>query len=252
MSLDKNDKRMGRKMLAIYRETDREIQARAEQLGATCRKGCSDCCSMLISVTFPEAVAVAEALLTDPAHAFLLKGLLPRLHAQIEHIVAGIQKREPGHYFKAKQPCVMLDPQTKTCSVYAARPSTCRLHYVATDPAWCSPDDAAQTVARLNMAELSRTHVNEACRAANQTQTPLWSGPFQIMLLWALKLLAEGRSSIEAAHAQPEKLGAMSLHLWRARPEDPHGEPSRPPEESPIEPPQAVEGGSDREVPSPG
>lgn len=238
-------------MLAIYRETDREVQERAASLGATCRKGCSDCCSLLISVTFPEAVAIAETLLTDPAHAYLLKSLTTKLHAQIEHIVTGIQKREPGHYFLAKQPCALLDPQTKTCSVYVARPSTCRLHYVVTDPAWCSPDDVASTVARLNMAELSRVHVNEACRAANQTATPLWAGPLQIMLLWAFKLLAEGRPSIEAAHAEPEKLGVMSLHLWRARPEDSsHVEAARPPEEAPVEAVQASSDGSDSEVPA--
>lgn len=218
--MNKNDKRLGRKMLAVYRDTDRAIEERAAQLGATCRKGCSDCCSLLISVTFPEAVAIAETLLTDPAHALRLKGLLPRLHAQIATIVEGIQRQEPGHYFRSAQPCVLLDPASKTCTVYAARPSTCRLHYVVTDPAWCSPHDTGGLVARVNMAEIGRAHINEACHAANQTQTPLWTGPLQIMLLWALKLLAEGREAVEQAHAQPEKLGALSLHLWRTRPPD--------------------------------
>lgn len=214
MSTGKQDKRLGRVMLALYKDTDQEARERADSLQTTCRKGCSDCCHLLISVTFPEAVAIAEELLRNPAREGQMKRLMPTLYAQIATIAEGAEKKEPGHYFKAGSPCVFLDSETKTCTIYEQRPSSCRLHYVVTEPALCSPTVEA-TVGRVNMEDISLRHLRVAEHVSMQASVPLWSGPFQVMLLWALKLLTEGRSAIETAHA--EKLGIMSLQLWRLR-----------------------------------
>ena len=229
--MDKNDKRMGRRMLAVYRETDHQVAERADTMKATCGKGCFDCCHLLVSITFPEAVALAEHLLTDPTHAMAVKTLAARLHAQIAVINEGIRTKDPGLYFRSKLPCTLLDPQTKTCTVYAHRPSTCRLHYVVSDPALCSPSVEGATMARINMEDIGLYHLDEALRISRQTGTPLWSGPFQIMLLWALKLLSEGRQSIELAHATTN-LGIMSLKLWRMSTNDTPSE-IPPPAEAP-------------------
>jgi Fe-S-cluster containining protein len=47
-------------------------------------------------------------------------------------------------------PCAFLDPSTKRCRIYEARPISCRMHVSVTDPDWCSVDHpkAADAVTR--------------------------------------------------------------------------------------------------------
>jgi Fe-S-cluster containining protein len=216
--VDKRDKTMGRRMLAIYRETDREVEEKAAKLGSRCSKGCASCCHLLVSVTFPEAVAVAEHVLSWPS-SYAVTQLVARLNAQVQVVAKGMADKDPELYFRSKLPCVFLDQGTQACTIYAQRPSACRLHHVVTDPALCSPEAEAATVGRVDFQDVGLRHVNEAAQASSRASSPLWSGPFQVMLLWALKMLREGRTAVELAHTA--KLGPLSLHLWRVRGEVP-------------------------------
>lgn len=213
--MDKNDRKLGRRMLTVYQETDRKVQARAEASSTTCRKGCGDCCKrFLISVTFPEAVAVAEYVLTEPKFSLQKARIFKQLHAQVAAFAEAQAKKDVSHYRQAQVACPFLSSEN-TCEVYKVRPSSCRLHYAVSDPVHCGPN-ATEATQVVDMSDISVDHLNDALHVSRQTGTPLWSGPYAIMLLWAFKLLQEGRKAIEAAHQTDQ--GIMSLHIWRLKP----------------------------------
>jgi Fe-S-cluster containining protein len=215
--VDKQDRRVGRKMLSVYQEVEPALKKRAEQIGATCRKGCHHCCNLLVVTTFPEAVAVAEKVLTDESMALLVRALPDKLFAQVQSIGQFADKpwgEWDAAYFKLRQPCVFL--RDGECLVYDARPVVCRAHMVISDPALCSPEVESKT--KKVLTDDVYAYAREtAAHVSRQVAMPLWAGPFPIMLLWALKLLKEGRQAIEKAHAT-EKLGIMDLSNWRVHP----------------------------------
>ncbi len=214
--MNKNDQRLGRRMLAVYQESDAGVAAKAEKAGTTCKKGCASCCHLLISTTFPEAVAVAEHVQTEPKFKLQKQRILKRLHEQVELLRASMARQDPMHYFRAKLACPFLDTSDQTCGIYKARPSSCRLHHAVSDPENCAPD-SGKAVERLDVQDEAVKHLNEAYRVSRQAAVPLWSGPFPIMLLWAFKLLTEGRQAVEQAHAT-EDPGLLSLNKWRLNP----------------------------------
>jgi len=112
--------------LAAYQTTGRKIH---------CQAGCSGCCSLAVHATFPEALTIARQLSPDQAERLSeyiqrLKQILPNLS-------------EVQGYLKAHRqrigPCPFLDRQDR-CSIYPARPLSCRA-LLSTRPAeWCRVD----------------------------------------------------------------------------------------------------------------
>jgi Fe-S-cluster containining protein len=83
-----------------------------------CRPGCWECCIGPFAITQLDAARLREGLTelraSDPARA-------ARVH-QRARIAAD---RLPEHV--DDDPCPVLDPETGTCDLYAARPVTCRI-----------------------------------------------------------------------------------------------------------------------------
>ena len=215
---DKNDRRVGRRMLAVYKEKDAEINTRAEAIGSKCGRGCADCCNLTVTITFPEAVAIAEHILTNPEFYLQQNQIHTELAEQIRVHLEGFKQRNPRYYFDQKIPCVFLDKSTKECRVYDVRPATCRSHHVATDPTLCSSDNKDQPVGRIDMDKINNYMNLEALRVSKQANLPLWIGPLQIMVSWAFKLLREGRESVANAHIGLSDGDIMNLNFWRLRP----------------------------------
>lgn len=172
-------------MLAVYRETAMTVKERAASVNASCRKGCSSCCYALVHTTLPEAMAVAEEIFTNATHAKLRPTLAGLLRDQLKVAAEGVRRGVKDYYFKARVPCVFL--KHGACSIYASRPSACRLHYVISEPELCSPAVTA-TVRRVNMSDIESRHLEAARQASNQAKLPLVAGPFQAVLLEALKM----------------------------------------------------------------
>ena len=206
--MDKSDVRLGRRMLAVYREKDRDLSKVAAE--SSCTKGCSSCCNRLIRVTFPEAVAIAEYVISRPEFKLDHQRILDGMYAQLAEI-KGLAPVNTRQYFEQSNPCVFLTPE-KTCSIYEVRPTGCRSHFVSTAPTACAPT-SAEPVQALDTEATTYYMNSEALRVSKQTNTPLWSGPLQVMLTWAFLLLREGRQSVEALHAKD--LGILDLNRWR-------------------------------------
>jgi Fe-S-cluster containining protein len=100
-----------------------------------CGKGCRNCCSLAVHTGFAEALAVARRL--DDSQAAAVEAYATRLR----HLVEGISelpqylrlhRREMGF-------CPLLNDAGE-CSVYSARPLTCRSLISTKESRWCGID----------------------------------------------------------------------------------------------------------------
>jgi Fe-S-cluster containining protein len=83
-----------------------------------CRPGCSQCCIGPFDITPLDAArlraGLAELEVSDPPRA-----------ARVRQRARAAADRWPG--LLDDDPCPVLDPETGTCDLYAARPVTCRI-----------------------------------------------------------------------------------------------------------------------------
>jgi hypothetical protein len=91
-----------------------------------CGKGCSHCCHGPVEI-WPQEAALLAQFVRDAG----LKPDLARLERQSHYTVETWREQAA-----ADHACVFLDTEG-ACSVYAARPNTCRKLLVMSDPACC-------------------------------------------------------------------------------------------------------------------
>lgn len=208
--IEKNLKRLGRRTLQVYQECDRIATQTAKTAKTTCTKGCDHCCHLLTIVTLPEAAAIAEHLLTDPAWRPKLAALLVQLYEQLLPLSDPALTRES--YFDQHIPCVFLGAD-RTCGIYDVRPTACRYHFVVTDPKHCAYDAEDRQVGRLDLRALEARVWQDSSHISSQVGVLMVAGPMQIALLGALKLLDEGLVAFMST-LRDRSLGPLSLTYW--------------------------------------
>lgn len=112
--------------LTMYQATGRNIY---------CRKGCAGCCHLAVHATWPEASAAAAGLAAQQASK--LDGYVARLKEALPNITSmrgylRVHRQELG-------PCPFLD-DAGSCSIYLARPLSCRALLSTRPAAWCTVD----------------------------------------------------------------------------------------------------------------
>lgn len=184
----------------------------------TCEKGCAHCCHQLTTVSGPEALHLAVALMRQDRWT----DRLPALHrAAREDCAPGFTR---GSRFRSMTPCGFLDvtapaprpydafaapesahsygaPYTGrgTCSVYEQRPACCRFLAVVSDAKHCSPlaTDAIdpttghpenQTRA-LNLMELEAVVFQTSVEITKDIGDSSVHAPIAVYVLDALKAL---------------------------------------------------------------
>jgi len=203
--------RLQRRVLEIYKGTDEEMVRRERAFGpTTCQVGCDHCCYLLNLVSFPEAVVVARHVLADPFQASLLPRLLGKLYDQLPAVANALADRDA--YFQQQVPCVFL--YEHKCRVYTARPGSCRHYAVVSDPSLCAPT-GVHTVQSIDTRDIRFALLEEAIEVSRKEGVPFWVGPFQVILIWALKYAAEGPQALR--DAENEDHGVLSLKPWRVR-----------------------------------
>jgi Fe-S-cluster containining protein len=100
-----------------------------------CRRGCCNCCTLAVNCSYPEAQVASAALLADH---------LPRLRQHVHHLADLTQTASSlPAWLRAHRAgsggCPFLDPDG-TCTIYAARPLTCRALLATREPTWCATD----------------------------------------------------------------------------------------------------------------
>lgn len=109
-----------------------------------CRAGCAWCCSMHVTLSAPEAIALADHLRRTRPPAELVA-----VQARVADLDAATRGLGPQARFEARRPCALLED--RRCGAYAARPIACRA-WNATDAAACeraalAPESAPTIVA---------------------------------------------------------------------------------------------------------
>lgn len=132
-------RRVQRALAQVPWELERlEGELRASEVTApvSCRgRGCAACCRSDVPVFAHELPGILAAM---PADA------VDRVRANASRLVAGARR----------VPCPALDPTSGACTVYAARPATCRGYAVVSPAEWCDVEvsgvrDVATPVDRL-------------------------------------------------------------------------------------------------------
>jgi hypothetical protein len=97
-----------------------------------CGPGCSNCCTLAVNATLPEALAIAAKL--EPAWREGLAETAARIMAHARHC-ADARDFLAG-YRQAVGPCPFLDGRGN-CTIYSARPLACRALLATRPPDWC-------------------------------------------------------------------------------------------------------------------
>ena len=151
---------IGEQTIREYRRTDLSLDFAVQSLSPQppCKMGCAACCKQLVSTSMAEVAAIAVAYPDKlrarrkklREQADLLASLVERVFGcgtsrslDTEEAVADYaQKNEQlaDLWWEKQLACVFLRDDN-TCSVYDARPISCRGYYVRTDPALCFSKD---------------------------------------------------------------------------------------------------------------
>lgn len=185
--------------------------AAAYRTGATCSATCkSGCCYQLFSIRFPEGLTLAKWLVDNNLVNDELMDRLNRAKKRVLDPETGLYK-SPRAYFTEKNPCVFLDPEIETCSVYPGRPLTCRLYFVTSDPKLCHPETGDPSHDRVTYLDREPFHryrdqawpiaeeelgIPESCRGLE--------GPLPMMVLLGLTYLAGGPDAVVPLLQRPE------------------------------------------------
>ena len=100
-----------------------------------CGRGCSGCCSLAVSCTLTEAVAIAESLsecqaAAVTAHALELRDRMTGIDSLKDYL--RMHRREMGG-------CPLLDADG-ACGIYPVRPLSCRALISTRENHWCTVD----------------------------------------------------------------------------------------------------------------
>jgi len=163
-----------------------------------CAKGCRNCCSLAVHTGFAEALAVASYLDED------LRQGISRYAAKLRELVAGV--RELPEYLRLHRRemgfCPLLDA-SGSCSVYPARPLTCRSLLSTKESCWCGTDFATLAPAQREsyLASLDRKVVSypshyvavlqETAQELEEVETRTMSDLFGFSLYGNLGVLLE-------------------------------------------------------------
>lgn len=122
-------------------QMDRQIDlicAKPESATIYCGKGCSNCCSLAVNCSFPEAAAIAREL--TPQQRQQLAVRLPtlwQLSRQAETLKQFLR------LFRSQLGgCPFLD-ETGSCGIYPQRPFSCRSLLSTRNSSWCAVDFGA-------------------------------------------------------------------------------------------------------------
>lgn len=211
--VDKRVRRVGRRVLQVYKEQDRYSRAAAEIKNATCVEGCAHCCYKFTTCSLPEGIAIAEFLLTDLSMDWGFNQLMKAVYDTAKLVSA--PDLNEATYFERQVPCPFLTPKN-TCRIYEVRPAVCRYHYVVSDPSHCAVDAPDRSVLFLNLRVLEGKVWSEGDRVSKQVGLPLSVfAPLPIVVSWGMRALTEG---LETWTEGIEKLGtAFTLDYWLAR-----------------------------------
>lgn len=191
LAMEKDCRRLGRRIRAIYATIDAQLTGlREHKPDISCGGiGCIGCCHQLVLVALPEAILIAERLLTEPR---LLEEFGPALAQQADYLETPVSHSR-ANYFDRAIPCALL--RNGACAIYNERPSACRYLFVCSPAANCQPGALDSKVAQVDLRQAQDFIVSESLRISKQARLPLLILPLQQAIGAAIVLLRDGRTA---------------------------------------------------------
>lgn len=121
VSADRVEESAGRS----WATADRNLDGRPAAGRWACRSGCSACCHEAVPVAFPEAVLIARTLERSCSPTDLAE--LRTAFAAGAAVASSCTST--AEYLLQHRACPLLDPSSRRCAAYRARPLSCRLHH---------------------------------------------------------------------------------------------------------------------------
>lgn len=97
------------------------LLARAPEGSVACRAGCDHCCYQVVGVTPPEALAIFEHLERTRSEQELTE-----LARHVAELYENGRGKSSAERFSPDHPCAFLDVASGRCTIYEARPLSCR------------------------------------------------------------------------------------------------------------------------------
>lgn len=86
-----------------------------------CKAGCGSCCCSQVGAEMAEAFAILRHLQeTSSTEDF------EKVMGRVAELAREVGTLDPGARWELQKPCVFLDPQSQSCTIYAVRPIACR------------------------------------------------------------------------------------------------------------------------------
>lgn len=194
----------------------------------SCRKGCANCCRMLVPLSAPEAFALREYIehlptdrrthllnrLSDTKDRLSREGLWSRLNEIAEaSTVVPDEELDPINrsYYALRIPCPYLE--NELCSIYEARPAACR-ELLVTSPAELCQDMVENPVAPLPVS--MRMSSILGLLWGTLTSSPPRLIPLPIALEWAERHEEESRRTWPGSSLLEQVLDNMWRFLSQA------------------------------------
>ncbi len=114
----RTNKRASKVARLAQRSLDHSMHMNPPEYSPACTKGCSYCCRNFVSLSAPQAFVIADHIRS--AYSENLDAAVERIFAAEEQTRDVDQERR----YTERQPCALLVDDV--CSVYEARPTTCR------------------------------------------------------------------------------------------------------------------------------
>jgi Fe-S-cluster containining protein len=185
MSDDGKSVKVTDSLLELYGTLDKHLENVLEtKFKSSCVKGCTHCCYLLATITFAEALLIAEKILGLPDW----KDWVPKIRAAA--VLTNYHGITRVNYFNKGNPCVFLG-EDRLCQIYEFRPACCRYHIVGSPPENCSrfapPSTKTMTLDLMQMEEevwkLSMAVVTQL----NEQQ--MMVGPLALMVLACMRFI---------------------------------------------------------------
>jgi Fe-S-cluster containining protein len=183
---ERRARRASKVVLQLYREHDVHAKRFAENMGASCKAGCSHCCKLPATATIPEIVSVVDYLTQrsdwERRRPALEKALTHQLteYAGVNVLV----ERERIAFFRRQLPCVFLTDDQR-CEIYPVRPTVCRYHMVVSPPEHCEGGTGLQEVSIIDMKAAEQDIAVKGAEAFGE----LTGGPIALAFVIAADML---------------------------------------------------------------
>jgi Fe-S-cluster containining protein len=154
-----------------------------------CKKGCANCCRLVVFVDTLEAMEIVLDLLevgTETPESLTVK-------MQKASDLWRLNGEDRIKMYRKGVPCPFLDTTTESCTIYDKRPISCRAYIIneGQDPAGCAPPGNPE-LEILNLDSPQNSSFAHHALVAREMRVPYAVGYISDMILAVLDVLVNG------------------------------------------------------------